>query len=103
MDIEYDDESLELLASDPNYRGEFGRDVVKAFRKRIQVIRAAPDERARMIAANNVLNAGFMVLGSAVAAGLAAWGLGAPAMLRLLAGLNVPVAIAFAVGRWRSR
>ena len=45
MDIEYDDESLELLASDPNYRGEFGRDVVKAFRKRIQVIRAARDER----------------------------------------------------------
>ncbi len=29
--------------------------------------RAAPGERARMIAANNVLNAGFMVAGSAVA------------------------------------
>ena len=65
--------------------------------------RAAPDERARMIAANNVLNAGFMVAGSVVAAGLAAWGLGAPVMLRLLAGVNVPVAIAFGVGRWRSR
>ena len=65
--------------------------------------RAAPAERARMIAANNVLNAGFMVAGSAVAAGLAAWGVGAPAMLRLLAGVNVPVAVAFAVGRWRSR
>jgi acyl-[acyl-carrier-protein]-phospholipid O-acyltransferase/long-chain-fatty-acid--[acyl-carrier-protein] ligase len=65
--------------------------------------RAAPDERARMIAANNVLNAGFMVAGSAVAAGLAAWGLGAPAMLRLLAGLNLPVAVALAVGQWRSR
>jgi toxin HigB-1 len=45
MDIEYDDESLELLASDPLYDAGFGRDVVKAFRKRIQVIRAAPDER----------------------------------------------------------
>ena len=56
-----------------------------------------------MIAANNVLNAGFMVAGSAVAAGLAAWGLGAPAMLRLLAGLNLPVAVALAVGQWRSR
>jgi acyl-[acyl-carrier-protein]-phospholipid O-acyltransferase/long-chain-fatty-acid--[acyl-carrier-protein] ligase len=65
--------------------------------------RAAPNERARMIAANNVLNAGFMVAGSVVAAGLAAWGLGAPALLRLLAAVNVPVAIAFAVGRWRSR
>ena len=64
--------------------------------------RAAPDERARMIAANNVLNAGFMVAGSAVAGALAAWGMGAPAILRLLAGLNVPVAVAFAVGRWRS-
>ena len=64
--------------------------------------RAAPDERARMIAANNVLNAGFMVAGSAVAGALAVWGMGAPAILRLLAGLNVPVAVAFAVGRWRS-
>jgi acyl-[acyl-carrier-protein]-phospholipid O-acyltransferase/long-chain-fatty-acid--[acyl-carrier-protein] ligase len=65
--------------------------------------RAAPDERARMIAANNVMNAGFMVAGSAVAGGLAAWGLGASAMLRLLAAVNVTVAAAFAVGRWRSR
>ncbi len=45
MDIEYDDESLEVLASDPNCDAGFGRDVVKAFRKRIQVIRAALDER----------------------------------------------------------
>jgi hypothetical protein len=52
----------------------------------------------RMIAANNELNAGFMV-----AAGLAAWGLGAPAPLRLLAVVNVPVAVAFVIGRWRSR
>jgi hypothetical protein len=51
-----------------------------------------------MIAANNELNAGFMV-----AAGLAAWGLGAPAPLRLLAVVNVPVAVAFVIGRWRSR
>jgi acyl-[acyl-carrier-protein]-phospholipid O-acyltransferase/long-chain-fatty-acid--[acyl-carrier-protein] ligase len=65
--------------------------------------RAAPDERARMIAANNVLNAGFMVVGSAVAAGLAAWGLGAPALLRLLAVLNLPVAVTVGVGQWRAR
>jgi proteic killer suppression protein len=45
MDIEYDDESLERLASDLHYDAAFGHDVVKAFRKRIQVIRAAPDER----------------------------------------------------------
>jgi acyl-[acyl-carrier-protein]-phospholipid O-acyltransferase/long-chain-fatty-acid--[acyl-carrier-protein] ligase len=55
--------------------------------------RSAPAERARMIAANNVLNAAFMVVGSAVAAGLAAWGMGAPEMLRWLAVLNLPVAI----------
>jgi acyl-[acyl-carrier-protein]-phospholipid O-acyltransferase/long-chain-fatty-acid--[acyl-carrier-protein] ligase len=65
--------------------------------------RAAPEQRARMIAANNVLNAGFMVAGSVVAAGLAAWGLGAPAMLRLLAVVNLPVAVAFAIGRWRAK
>jgi acyl-[acyl-carrier-protein]-phospholipid O-acyltransferase/long-chain-fatty-acid--[acyl-carrier-protein] ligase len=64
---------------------------------------AMPSERARMIAANNVLNAVFMVLGSAAAAGLAAWGMGAPAILRLLAGLNLPVAVGIAVLRWRSR
>jgi acyl-[acyl-carrier-protein]-phospholipid O-acyltransferase/long-chain-fatty-acid--[acyl-carrier-protein] ligase len=63
--------------------------------------RAAPDERARMIAANNVLNAGFMVAGSAVAAGLAAGGVGAPSMLRLLAGLTLPVAVAFLLARSR--
>jgi proteic killer suppression protein len=45
MDIEYEDESLRQLASDPKFDAGFGRDVVKAFRKRIQVISAAPDER----------------------------------------------------------
>jgi MFS family permease len=63
--------------------------------------RAAPAERARMIAANNVLNAAFMVLGSGAAAGLAAWGMGAPALLRWLAVANLPVAIAIVVGRRR--
>jgi toxin HigB-1 len=45
MDIEYEDESLRQLASDPTFDAGFGRDVVKAFRKRIQLISAAPDER----------------------------------------------------------
>jgi acyl-[acyl-carrier-protein]-phospholipid O-acyltransferase/long-chain-fatty-acid--[acyl-carrier-protein] ligase len=62
--------------------------------------RAAPSQRARIIAANNVLNAAFMVLGSGAAAALAAAGLGAPSVLRLLALLNLPVAIAIAVRRW---
>jgi hypothetical protein len=33
MDIEYEDESLRQLASDPKFDAGFGRDVVKAFRK----------------------------------------------------------------------
>lgn len=50
--------------------------------------------RARMIAANNVLNAVFMVTGAGVLAGLAAAGLGAPAILLIAAGLNAIVAFA---------
>jgi proteic killer suppression protein len=45
MDPEFDDEDLRRLESDPAFDGGFGREVVKAFRKRMQVIRAAPDER----------------------------------------------------------
>ena len=40
---------------------------------------AAPSERSRMIAANNIMNALFMVAGAAAAAALAAVGLRAPA------------------------
>ena len=45
MDTEYNDDSLKQLASDPKFDAGFGRDVIKAYRKRIQVISAAPDER----------------------------------------------------------
>jgi acyl-[acyl-carrier-protein]-phospholipid O-acyltransferase / long-chain-fatty-acid--[acyl-carrier-protein] ligase len=54
---------------------------------------AAPDERSRMVAANNILNALFMVLGAAVAAGLAACGLEAPAVLRVAATANLLAAV----------
>ena len=63
--------------------------------------RAAPAERARMIAANTVLNAAFMVLGSGVVAGLAAWGMGAPTLLRWLAAVNLPVAAGIILVRRR--
>ena len=53
---------------------------------------AAPDERSRMIAANNIMNALFMVAGAGGAAGLAALGWGAPAVLRGVAGANLAVA-----------
>lgn len=54
---------------------------------------AAPDQRSRMVAANNILNALFMVLGVAVAAGLAACGLQAPAVLRIAAVANLLAAV----------
>lgn len=45
MDVDFEDESLRQLEADPDFNGGFGRDVVKSFRKKMQVIRAAVDER----------------------------------------------------------
>lgn len=58
--------------------------------------RAEPAERARIIAANNVMNALFMVLGAAVIAGMAASGLRPGAILAIAGGLN---AVAFVLLR----
>ena len=55
--------------------------------------RSAPGARARVVAANNVMNAVFMVIGSAALAGLAGAGVTAPQMLWVLAGANVLVAV----------
>jgi acyl-[acyl-carrier-protein]-phospholipid O-acyltransferase / long-chain-fatty-acid--[acyl-carrier-protein] ligase len=55
--------------------------------------RAAASERSRMIAANNIMNALFMVAGAAAAAALAAAGLEAPAVLRVAALVNLLVAL----------
>ncbi|MBS0514275.1 MAG: type II toxin-antitoxin system RelE/ParE family toxin [Proteobacteria bacterium] len=46
MDVEFDDASLQRLEADPKYTADFDAAVVKAFRKRMQLIRAALDERA---------------------------------------------------------
>jgi len=54
---------------------------------------AAPSERSRMIAANNIMNAVFMVAGAAAAAALAAVGLRAPAVLHIAAVANLFVAL----------
>ena len=54
---------------------------------------AAVTERSRMVAANNVMNALFMVCGSAAAAGMAAMGMDAPAVLLIAAGANGIVAV----------
>ena len=53
---------------------------------------SAPDERSRMIAANNVMNALFMVAGAGASAGLAALGLDAPGVLMVAALANLGVA-----------
>ena len=53
---------------------------------------AAPAQRSRMIAANNIMNALFMVAGSASAAGLAGIGLDAPGVLRVAAVVNLVAA-----------
>ena len=45
MEIEFADPNLQRLEADPTFDAGYGREVVKAFRKRMQVIRAAPDER----------------------------------------------------------
>ena len=45
MEIAFADESLDRLETDPAYTAGFGQAVVKAYRKRVQQIRAATDER----------------------------------------------------------
>ncbi len=45
MEIEFEDDSLRRLEVDAAYDAGHGREVVKAFRKRMQFIRGAPDER----------------------------------------------------------
>ena len=46
MDVRFEDPSLEKLEVDPKYTAGLDAALVKAFRKRLQVIRAALDERA---------------------------------------------------------
>lgn len=46
MRIVFDDETLCRLAEDPNFNPrKWGRDVIRAYRKKIQLIDAAQDER----------------------------------------------------------
>jgi len=53
---------------------------------------AKPAERSRMVAANNVMNALFMVLGAAAAALMAGFGFSAPLVLLVTAAANLLVA-----------
>lgn len=45
MKIEFAERDLESLAGDANYCGRWAHSIVKAFRKRIQQIESATDER----------------------------------------------------------
>ncbi len=44
MEVLFADESLDRLEVDAKYDAGFDRDTVRAYRKRLQVIRAAPNE-----------------------------------------------------------
>jgi 1-acyl-sn-glycerol-3-phosphate acyltransferase len=56
-------------------------------------LRSAPEQRARIIAANNILNALFMVVGALVAAGMLGNGLTIPLLFGIAALCNALVAL----------
>ena len=45
MDVRFSDKDLEALENDERATAGFSQAIVKAFRRRMQLIRAAPDER----------------------------------------------------------
>jgi proteic killer suppression protein len=45
MEIEFHDKDLDRLETDVKYDAGYAREIVKTYRKRIQAIRAANDER----------------------------------------------------------
>ena len=55
--------------------------------------RSDPSRRSRMVAANNVMNAGFIVAGAIVAGGLAALGMAGTTILMIAAIANLVVAV----------
>ena len=45
MEVEFADDDLDRLETEREFTAGFGNDIVRGFRKVMQVIRAAPDER----------------------------------------------------------
>ena len=45
MDVEFGDKDLDRLEVDPHFKGRYANEIIKAFRRRIQTIRAAKDTR----------------------------------------------------------
>lgn len=45
VDVEFAHKDLDRLETDPDFTAGYSREIVRAFRKVMQIIRAAPDER----------------------------------------------------------
>jgi len=45
MEVEFADDDLDRLETDLHFTAGFAREIVRGFRKAMQLIRAAPDER----------------------------------------------------------
>ncbi len=45
MEVVFDDDDLDRMETDPRFTGSRPPPIIKAYRKRMQIIRAAPDER----------------------------------------------------------
>lgn len=45
MEVDFEDELYRRLEVERDFNGGFAAEIVKAYRKRMQLIRAAPDER----------------------------------------------------------
>ncbi len=45
MEVTFDDKELDRLETDPKFTGGKPLSIIKVYRKRMQIIRAAPDER----------------------------------------------------------
>jgi proteic killer suppression protein len=45
MEVEFADDALDSLETNPRFTGRFSRAIVRAYRRRMQQIRAAADER----------------------------------------------------------
>ena len=45
MEVEFRNDKLDRLETDPDFDAGFSREIVRAYRRRIQSIRAAADER----------------------------------------------------------
>lgn len=45
METEFNTDELDRLETDKDFTGGYAREIVKAFRKRMQAVRAATDER----------------------------------------------------------